>query len=114
MLLYDHIMTLPDEHRFVWKAKTSFAKYAFIVNRYVVPSVMLTVLFGASEYGNGRLIRALTGIWRFDGQGPVVSGLCCRICSEFLPMHHLMTRAFTTVPGVNPSCLRQQWCPSSR
>jgi hypothetical protein len=48
VLFYDHIMTLPDEHRFVWKAKPSFAKYAFLVNRYVVPSVMLLVLSGMS------------------------------------------------------------------
>ena len=49
VLLYDHIITLPDEYRFVWKANTSFAKYAFLLNRYVVPSVMLLVLAGKSE-----------------------------------------------------------------
>ena len=48
VLFYDHIMTLPDEYRFVWKAKSSFAKYAFLLNRYVVPSVMFLVLFGMS------------------------------------------------------------------
>ena len=46
VLLYDHIMTLPDEYRFVWKAKASFAKYAFLLNRYIVPCVMLIVLTG--------------------------------------------------------------------
>jgi len=49
VLLYDHIITLPDEYRFVWKANPSFAKYAFLLNRYVVPSVMLLVLSGKSE-----------------------------------------------------------------
>ena len=49
VLLYDHIITLPDEYRFVWKANPSFAKYAFLLNRYVVPSVMLLVLSGTSE-----------------------------------------------------------------
>ena len=49
VLLYDHIITLPDEYRFVWKANSSFAKYAFLVNRYVVPSVMLLILCGTSE-----------------------------------------------------------------
>jgi len=49
VLLYDHIITLPDEYRFVWKANSSFAKYAFLLNRYVVPSVMLLVLSGTSE-----------------------------------------------------------------
>ena len=51
VLLYDHIMTLPDEYRFVWKAKPSFAKYAFLLNRYIVPSVMLLVLSGMSYAG---------------------------------------------------------------
>ena len=49
VLLYDHIITLPDEYRFVWKANPSFAKYAFLLNRYVVPSVMLLVLSGTFE-----------------------------------------------------------------
>ena len=49
MLLYDHLMTLPDEYRFVWKAKKSFAKYAFLLNRYAVPSAMLLTLAGTSH-----------------------------------------------------------------
>ena len=53
VLLYDHIITLPDEYRFVWKANSSFAKYAFLLNRYVVPSVMLLVLCGKLKRGNG-------------------------------------------------------------
>ena len=48
VLLYDHLMTLPDEYRFVWKAKKSFAKYAFLLNRYAVPSAMLLTLTGTS------------------------------------------------------------------
>jgi hypothetical protein len=49
VLLYDHLITLPDECRFVWKAKKSFAKYAFLLNRYAVPSVMVLVLPGMCE-----------------------------------------------------------------
>lgn len=48
-LLYDHIITFPDEYRFVWKAKQSFVKYAFLLNRYAVPTVMLLVLSGTSK-----------------------------------------------------------------
>ncbi|KAF9649460.1 hypothetical protein BDM02DRAFT_1819799 [Thelephora ganbajun] len=51
VLLYDHVITLPDEYRFVWKAKPSFAKYAFLLNRYVVPSVMLLVLSATCGFG---------------------------------------------------------------
>lgn len=49
VLLYDHLITLPDEYRFIWKAKSSFAKYAFLLNRYAVLSVMMLALPGACE-----------------------------------------------------------------
>ena len=49
VLFYDHLITLPDECRFVWKAKPSFAKYAFLLNRYAVLSVMVLVLPGMCQ-----------------------------------------------------------------
>jgi len=49
VLLYDHIMTFPDEYRFVWKAKPSFVKYAFLLNRYVVPAMMFLIISGTSK-----------------------------------------------------------------
>jgi hypothetical protein len=49
VLLYDHIVILPDEYRFVWKAKLSFAKYTFLLNRYVMTFTMLLVLPGTSR-----------------------------------------------------------------
>jgi len=51
VLFYDHLITLPDECRFVWKAKSSFAKYAFLLNRYAVLSVMVLVLPGMCKSG---------------------------------------------------------------
>ena len=48
VLFYDHLMTLQDEYRFVWMAKPSFAKFAFLLNRYAVPSAMLLTLIGTS------------------------------------------------------------------
>ena len=49
VLFHDHITTFPDEYWLVWKAKISFVKCAFLLNRYVVPSVMLLVLSGTSK-----------------------------------------------------------------
>lgn len=46
VLFYDHLRTLPDERRFVWDAKPSFAKYGFLLNRYAVLCVMVLVLPG--------------------------------------------------------------------
>lgn len=52
VLLYDHLITLMDEYRFVWKARPSFAKYAFLLNRYVVLSVMVLILPGTCKTQN--------------------------------------------------------------
>lgn len=39
MLLYDHVLAISDEQHYLWKAPPSCAKYAFMVNRYLVPCV---------------------------------------------------------------------------
>jgi hypothetical protein len=59
VLLYDHLITFPDEYRFVWKARTSFAKYAFLLNRYAVLCVMVLVLPGAYKIQN-KLVSSIT------------------------------------------------------
>ncbi|KAI5115002.1 hypothetical protein M0805_005178 [Coniferiporia weirii] len=41
VLLYDHILSFDDEVRLVWQAKPSFAKKAFLLNKYLVPAVLL-------------------------------------------------------------------------
>jgi hypothetical protein len=46
MLLYDHMLTLPEEIALVWKAPPSFAKYGFLLNRYAVPSMLIAVAYG--------------------------------------------------------------------
>jgi len=100
VLLYDHIITLPEEYRFIWKAKSSFAKYIFLLNRYAVPPVMFMVLSGAS----------LTRVWRersrrirlFDEQPPVVSDLRSRIWSKFPSFVDYTTVVF----GGGRKCLR--------
>ncbi|KAK7685325.1 hypothetical protein QCA50_011689 [Cerrena zonata] len=43
VLLYDHILTFSEEIRLVWHAPHSFAKYAFLFNRYLVLSCLLPV-----------------------------------------------------------------------
>lgn len=49
MLLYDHALAISDERLYLWKAPPSFAKYAFILNRYLVPSVGLFLLLSRTE-----------------------------------------------------------------
>lgn len=37
VLIYDHILTLPEEVQFIWTARPSIAKTLFLANRYLVP-----------------------------------------------------------------------------
>ncbi|TFY71619.1 hypothetical protein EVG20_g1396 [Dentipellis fragilis] len=46
LLLHDHVLTLPQEVSLIWKAPSSFAKYAFLVNRYLVPASLILVATG--------------------------------------------------------------------
>jgi len=41
-LLYDHMLTIDDEVRFIWKASTTLPKMLFLINRYTVP-IILTI-----------------------------------------------------------------------
>lgn len=47
-LVYDHILTLPDEIALIWAAPSSFSKHVFLLNRYIVPSALASVAFGTS------------------------------------------------------------------
>lgn len=44
ILLYDHITTFKEEVRYIWKAPSSFAKYAFLMNRYLVPALLISII----------------------------------------------------------------------
>ena len=46
LLVYDHCLTLPDEVLLIWSAPRSFAKYAFLANRYLVAICLLIVVDG--------------------------------------------------------------------
>ncbi|KAH9986753.1 hypothetical protein BJV74DRAFT_844059 [Russula compacta] len=42
-LLYDHVLTLNDEIQLIWSAPRSFAKWIFLVNRYLSTVCLLAV-----------------------------------------------------------------------
>lgn len=48
VLAYDHTLTLGDEITLVWTAPHSFAKWAFLVNRYFVLCMLIIVAYGVS------------------------------------------------------------------
>ncbi|KAJ7472219.1 hypothetical protein B0H11DRAFT_2236900 [Mycena galericulata] len=41
ILLYDHVLSLSDEVRFIWSARVTSSKVLFLALRYLVPCVML-------------------------------------------------------------------------
>src|SRR3984885_9278048 len=53
-LLYDHLLTLPEEVSLIWKAPPSYAKYGFLLNRYMVPGELISIAFG--EYSSSSCI----------------------------------------------------------
>jgi len=46
MLLYDHLLTLPDEVQTVWKKKKTFPLYLFILVRYYALLAVSVVAYG--------------------------------------------------------------------
>jgi hypothetical protein len=49
-VVYDHVVTLPDEWYYIWSAPPSFHKYAFLVNRYSVPLCLLLAFMPISGF----------------------------------------------------------------
>ncbi|EIN12104.1 hypothetical protein PUNSTDRAFT_142246 [Punctularia strigosozonata HHB-11173 SS5] len=43
LLFQDHVLSFRDEVRLIWRASASFAKYAFLVNRYLVLGCLVAV-----------------------------------------------------------------------
>jgi hypothetical protein len=46
----DHLLTLPDEIALIWRSPPSFAKYDFLLNRYLVPVVLVGVAFQMCQF----------------------------------------------------------------
>lgn len=41
VLLWDHFLTFGEEVRLIWPSRANFVKRAFLVNRYIVPIVLI-------------------------------------------------------------------------
>ncbi|QRV98048.1 transmembrane protein [Ceratobasidium sp. AG-Ba] len=53
VLLYDHILTFPEEVEYVWKQKWSAVSTMFVLNRYITPFILAVDLYdkgGLSNY----------------------------------------------------------------
>ncbi|KAJ7786382.1 hypothetical protein B0H16DRAFT_1490252 [Mycena metata] len=89
VLLYDHLLTLPDEVEFVWPAKNTGPKVLFLVFRYMVPCfiVVNTTLFSGVSHLN---MSTAVGWLGFS----VYLGCFCILVSNFL----VLLRIYTLIP----------------
>lgn len=51
LLVYDHILCMPEELQFVWGARWSIAKTLFLFNRYLVPISLVLVAHAFAGFG---------------------------------------------------------------
>ncbi|TFK75301.1 hypothetical protein BDN72DRAFT_832163 [Pluteus cervinus] len=54
-LLYDHALTFPSEVSLIWCGPRSLQKYIFLLNRYMVPSILLVVAIEMTGFGTRAL-----------------------------------------------------------
>lgn len=78
ILLYDHIMTIPEEIQTVWKKKKTFPLYLFIFVRYYAPLAVSVVAFA---YFSTLMTRSRCARWM-----------------TFLPLG--VTMPLTIIPGI--------------
>jgi len=48
-MFYDHALTFGDEVRLLWAAPSSFAKWMFLINRYLTALCLVLVANGACD-----------------------------------------------------------------
>lgn len=84
MLVYDHLLTLDDEVRFIWKAAWSTPKILFIIMRYMVPIFVFVHLFQIS--GTAVLSDTFCKVWL---DLSVFMGIVTLGCGNFLVLLHL-------------------------
>ncbi|KAH9854767.1 hypothetical protein C2E23DRAFT_725762 [Lenzites betulinus] len=72
VLIWDHLITLPDEIEYVWKRHKSPLIYLFFLNRYLTPLGFIVNLFGASTHERSLSIRRCNHFVRYEGSMTVI------------------------------------------
>ncbi|ETW76533.1 hypothetical protein HETIRDRAFT_480662, partial [Heterobasidion irregulare TC 32-1] len=52
-LLYDHLLTINDEIELIWRARNTLPKTLFLINRYLVPILMLVTIYPLAALSPG-------------------------------------------------------------
>ncbi|KAJ7905053.1 hypothetical protein B0H13DRAFT_2663232 [Mycena leptocephala] len=63
ILIYDHLLSLPDEVRLVWSAKFTSSKILFLALRYCVPIVMIVHTVQLAGLSNITLPDTVCKVW---------------------------------------------------
>ncbi|KAG9105595.1 hypothetical protein FRC07_009159 [Ceratobasidium sp. 392] len=83
ILIYDHILTFPDEVRFIWKQKWSIVSTIFVLNRYITPLVL-----AVDVYDKGGLANFLPkSLFQIEFEDTVEYNPFFRICFAQLSPH---------------------------
>lgn len=118
--LYDTFLTFPEEFDLIWRSKASFAKYAFLFNKYIVLGVLTTEMISglsANRRSNELIgqpqfwtIRAMSSLYKYVFAIQIKSGasltthysckpICCSLirfergrlsCKSWLIIHALL------------------------
>ncbi|EJD03306.1 uncharacterized protein FOMMEDRAFT_43934, partial [Fomitiporia mediterranea MF3/22] len=118
LLLYNQILSFPDEVDFIWSARSSFAKHVFLLNRYVVSilqicvavqvftepvllqscQVVVTVTFtiGICSIASGNVLVILRVVTLWDRDKYIALLLAIGFCASFTS-----TAVFTTIVLTN-------------
>jgi len=67
ILLYDHLLCLPDEVRFIWSARITSSKILFLGMRYIVPWVMILHTVQLSGLADVHLSDDFCQVWYAAG-----------------------------------------------
>ncbi|KAG8806561.1 hypothetical protein FRC17_004924, partial [Serendipita sp. 399] len=49
-MLYDMLLTLADEVKYIWRARWTVIKVVFLINRYVTPIILIGNLYTISGF----------------------------------------------------------------
>ena len=57
VLFYDHLITLPEEIRHIWRQKLTFVNFLFLLNRYLLFVGYIVYLFFLFDAPLGNTVR---------------------------------------------------------
>ncbi|KZP29654.1 hypothetical protein FIBSPDRAFT_1038697 [Athelia psychrophila] len=90
ILVWDHILTFPDEVTYIWKGRKTLLTYLFLINRYLMPLGFIVNLVAYTLQSWG--MESLRCLCKIDSDG-------CR-CNKYVRYEGVMTATGVEIVGV--------------